>query len=110
MMPNSNNLEKTHVLLGTIAETDPETIFEKLNNWGGGEVNQLLQNKGLDHTSMSVGDIIKINGKAMLVDNYGFKDLAGGDVDNVSTTGGVEFHDPRRDGAILLRGVRLGGG
>jgi len=92
-IPNSNNLEKTHVLLGTIGETDPETIFHKLNNWGGEEVNKLLKTKGLDHTSMSVGDIVKIGGKAMMVDGRGFKDLGGGDVDNVSTTGGVAFDD-----------------
>lgn len=89
-MPDPNNLEKTHILLGTIAETDPEAIFHKLNNWSG---NELLDEKGLSHTSMSVGDIIKIGNKVLMVDDYGFKELSSAP-DNISSTGDIAFGNP----------------
>jgi len=90
-IPTANNLENTHALLGTIAETDPEQIFHKLNNWGGSDVNEFLKGKGVSHTSMSVGDIIKLGNKALMVDRTGFKELSTGEPDNVDTTGGVSF-------------------
>lgn len=76
LITDPRNLEKTHVLLGTIKETDLDQIFHKLNNWGGNEeVREFIKNKGLIHTSMSVGDVIKIGDKVMFVDDMGFKDL-----------------------------------
>jgi hypothetical protein len=73
---NPKDLEKTHVLLGKIKETDPNKIFHMMNTWGQGEVtNKFLLDKGATHTSMSVGDIIKIDDKVLFVDGYGFKDI-----------------------------------
>ena len=89
-MPDPNNLEKTHSLIGTIAETDPERIFDKLNTWGGEEEYELLQRKGVHHTSMSIGDIIKMGNKILMVDGYGFKEL-NSTPDNTNTTGNIEF-------------------
>ena len=75
---DKNDLSKTHIHLGNIDIDDPEEIFEKLQgeSWSpNGEAKELIQSKGLQHTSMSVGDIIKINGKVMIVDNTGFKEI-----------------------------------
>lgn len=71
-----NNLEKTHSLLGKIKETDLDKIYNMLNSWGNGdETNQFLKDKGVHHTSMSIGDIIKIDDKVFFVDENGFKDI-----------------------------------
>ena len=75
---DSRNLAKTHALLGSIQETNPETIFDMMQgeNWSPrGEARGLIRSKGLAHTSMSVGDIIKIGGKVMMVDRMGFAKL-----------------------------------
>ena len=92
MKPDPNNLEKTHSLVGTIAETDPDRIYNILNNWGGEEVNELLTNKGVSHTSMSVGDIIKIGNRVLFVDKMGFKEL-NTEPNNVTDTGHGGFGD-----------------
>jgi len=73
---NPKNLKNTHALLGTIKETEPEKIFHLLNTWGNGEeTNSFLQNKRVGHTSMSVGDIIKIGDEVFFVDDIGFKNI-----------------------------------
>lgn len=70
------NLEKTHTLLGTIGETDLNEIYHLMNNWGVGDLsNRFLDSKGITHTSMSIGDIIKIDDTVYFVDSRGFKDI-----------------------------------
>ena len=72
------SLRQTHVLLGTVRERSPNTIFRMMQGdfWSpSGEANTLIRRKGLGHTSMSVGDIIGISGRFWLVDNAGFKEL-----------------------------------
>lgn len=57
-----NNLWKTHDFIGKIGETDKNKIFISLQgeNWSpNGEANELIENGGANHTSMSVGDIIR---------------------------------------------------
>ena len=49
-----------------------------------GEARELIKSKGLRHTSMSVGDVMVVNGKPLLVDSVGFVDLTTGE--NVSET------------------------
>ena len=78
MLPDPENLDETHVLLGKIKENDKEDIFGLMQggNWSPmGEANGLIGKKGLRHTSMSVGDIIKIGNKVLMVDGMGFKEL-----------------------------------
>lgn len=73
------NLNKTHIKLTTIPATDPEDVFSKMQgeNWSPrGEARELITSKGLNHTSMSVGDVMVVNGKALMVDNMGFINLA----------------------------------
>lgn len=70
------NLELTHVLLGKIFESDPDKIFHIMNNWGGEDVNVFLKEKGVRHTSMSIGEIIKTGDKILFVDDMGFRDIS----------------------------------
>ena len=77
-LPDPNHLEKTHVLLGKIALTDRDEIFMRLqgDEWSpNGEARPLIAGKGLHHTSMSVGDIMKIGDKVIFVDAWGFAEL-----------------------------------
>jgi hypothetical protein len=77
-MPTAKTLSKTHVLLGKIKETKKENIFRMMQgeNWSpAGEARNLIRSKGLKHTSMSVGDIIKIGSNIFMADNFGFKKL-----------------------------------
>jgi hypothetical protein len=77
-LPDPKDLKKTHILLGKIKETDLDDIFANLQGhvWSPqGEARHLIISKGLKHTSMSMGDIIVIHGKAHLTDWVGFKQL-----------------------------------
>jgi len=76
--PDTRNLKKTHVLLGKISEGAPNKIYKVMQGeiWSPyGEANDLIRSKGLHHTSMSIGDIIKIGGEVLMVDRVGFKEL-----------------------------------
>ena len=78
-LPDPRNLEKTHELLGKIAETDSEKIYMMMQgeNWSPkGEAKTLVRAKGLRHTSMTIGDVVIVDGQPHLVDNSGFKPLA----------------------------------
>ena len=71
-------LPETHRLLGRIDETDLEKIFHDMQGevWSpNGEARSLIRAKGLVHTSMSIGDVVKIGNKAWAVDGCGFKEL-----------------------------------
>ncbi len=65
--------------LGIIkTKAGPEKIYMVMqgNNWSPNlEARDLIQGKGLRHTTMSIGDAFKVGGKHYLVDNYGFKCL-----------------------------------
>jgi len=72
------DLSKTHILLGTIGIAKLETIFGALQgeNWSpNGEARQLIQEKGLAHTSMSCGDIAVIDGTVWLCAAFGWDNL-----------------------------------
>jgi hypothetical protein len=76
----AKTLQNTHVLLGSVSDTSLESIFHRMQAeiWSPeGEARSLIQKKGLAHTSMSVGDVIVSNGKAHMVDQVGFVELAG---------------------------------
>ena len=78
-LPTSKHLEKTHVKLGTLAETNKERIYQMLQGevWSpNGEANKLIRSLGISHTSMSVGDVIKFpNGICYFVDLTKFEEL-----------------------------------
>ena len=76
--PTVANLKKTHRLLGKIKETKKGKIFGDLQGefWSPmGEANALIISKGLGHTSMSVGDVIKTGGKYFVVAGIGFEEI-----------------------------------
>ena len=93
-LPTLATLDQSHVLLKTLASfdngrvstTDPDimralgTVFSKMQgeNWSpNGEARDLIRSKGLEHTSMSVGDAVVVDGSTLfLVDRFGFKEMA----------------------------------
>lgn len=77
-MPDPKNLERTHVLVGRIA-AEPEEVFELMQGdfWSPrGEARHLIERLGLRHTSMSVGDVIKVGERVLMIDSLGFYELA----------------------------------
>lgn len=80
-IPSEKTLKKTHVLLGKIKETNPHKIFRAMQGemWSpAGEARDLIKSKGLKHTSMMVGDIIRIKGKLYMVGmGMDFDELSG---------------------------------
>ena len=81
-LPNSllerPDLTSTHILLGEVAESDPERIFALLQGevWSPrGEARDLISSKGLRHTSMMVGDVVEIGGRILAVAVMGFEPI-----------------------------------
>jgi len=75
LMPDPAALEKTHVCIGRVAETYLEAIFGMMQgeNWSPhGEARGFISSRGLQHTSMSVGDIVQKGGRFYIVDRAGF--------------------------------------
>ena len=74
-LPTADTLNKTHTKIGSISTVGLGKIYELMQgeNWSpNGEARNLIKEAGTGHTSMSVGDIIKMNGIMHMVDNYGF--------------------------------------
>jgi hypothetical protein len=64
-------LEKTHVFLCETEARDLDHVFYNMQGeiWSpNGEARELIQSKGLRHTSMSVGDVIELDGSYWLPD------------------------------------------
>ncbi len=81
LLPNPSSIEKTHVKVKTLNETDPDIIYTEMRaeNWSpNGEARELIGSLGISHISMSVGDIIQIGNKFLFVDNIGFVDITSG--------------------------------
>ena len=71
-------LADTHVLLGSVETSDLDAAFHGMQgeNWSPqGEARGLIRGKGLQHTSMSVGDVLVRDGVAHMVDSIGFTAL-----------------------------------
>jgi len=85
-LPNPKNLGATHTHLMNVEKSNPviEKVMEEIwismqaERWSpNGEAVDLIQSKGLHHTSMSVGDIVVHvkTGIAFMVDRWGFRPL-----------------------------------
>lgn len=77
-LPDPTNLKKTHSLMGKVTEKNPDRIFGVMQGevWSPrGEAWDIVAKSGTQHTSMSVGDIIKAGSKVLLVDRTGFVDI-----------------------------------
>jgi hypothetical protein len=74
--PDPNNLSATHVQLKDIEADDREDALYRIREdiWSpNGEAHDLIQSKGLLHTSMTVGDVLVDEGDAVyLVTAIGF--------------------------------------
>lgn len=81
--PTISDLDKSHVLIGKVAESSLETIFVMMqaHNWQpfgsppGSPAAMFLANKGAEHSSMSVGDVVKIGNEAWMVVNGGWQKI-----------------------------------
>ena len=74
-MPLLENLNETHVLLGTMSDVNLEGIFSMMQGefWApNGKAKDTIFAKGLMHTSMMVGDIIVIKNDIYMVDMVAF--------------------------------------
>lgn len=81
-LPDPEALNKTHVKVGNVAESDPGRVFGMMQaeEWSpDGQAQDLIRGLRLDHTSMSVGDVMVIRGRILFVDRRGFVDLRTGD-------------------------------
>lgn len=78
-LPTPATLEASHVLLKYAYAADLDDLFARMQgeHWSpNGEARELIRARGLQHTSMSVGDIaIDPAGKAWIVDRFGFVEL-----------------------------------
>ena len=78
LLPDPKNLEATHVLLGTVQAIRAEDVFSLMQgeSWSpNGEAREMIQAKGLWHTSMSVGDLMVRLHRVHLVDRFGFRHI-----------------------------------
>ncbi len=74
-MPTIEDMERTHVLVGSIIETDKAEIFRILQgpNWSPrGEADKMIANLGT-HRSISIGDIIVTGDEYWTVTRSGFE-------------------------------------
>jgi hypothetical protein len=78
-LPDATKLEETHVLLMELqAMASLDKIYNDMQaeNWSpNGAAAPFIREKGLQHTSMSVGDIIVNDDGTFMVDQVGFKKL-----------------------------------
>lgn len=97
-MPDPSNLEATHVKIGSVKETNPEKIFHMMQGeiWSPeGQARNMIRSSDTGHTSMSVGDIVVVGGKAMMVDRFGFAPLDDKPTEESRVMEG-KFHAARR--------------
>jgi len=81
-LPDARNLSATHVHLKDVETTRGlEAVYTEMQGevWSpNGEARELIQSKGLQHTSMSIGDVIVDDvGNAHVVSNVGYKGIGG---------------------------------
>ena len=76
---SKGSLTSTHVFLKTVEAENLDQVFSKMQgeNWSpNGEARDLIIEKGLQHTSMSVGDVaVDEDGKVHIVQRSGFKQV-----------------------------------
>jgi hypothetical protein len=78
-LPRVSDLAATHVKVRSIEAANLEAVFVGMQGevWSpNGEARGLIRSLGLQHTSMSVGDIaVDADGTAHIVDRFGFEAL-----------------------------------
>lgn len=74
----NKDISETHVFLKEVPFNDLDIIFGTMQGdvWSpNGEARELITSKGLKHTSMSVGDIVEMNGDFYFCDTVGWVKL-----------------------------------
>ena len=82
-VPDVNNLEATHAKIGSVVAKDFNYIYDVLQGmyWSPyGEAKNVILDAGAKHTSMSMGDVIKVGDDVYMVDEVGFRNLRTGEV------------------------------
>jgi len=75
-LPDPKNLPGTHTMVLNMSGVDLDDAFTRCNDpVPNGLLAQNVQMLGLRHTSMSVGDIVVMDGHAFMCDNSGWYDL-----------------------------------
>ena len=100
-MPDPNNLAATHVKIGSVKETNPERVYHMMQGeiWSPeGQARDMIRASGTGHTSMSMGDIVVVDGKAQMVDRFGFSPIDSEPAEESHVMEG-KFHGSR---AVLL--------
>ncbi len=75
LVPTAASLTETHACVGAVDTDEPEVVFMMMQgeSWSPrGEARGLIMGLGLEHTSMSVGDIVQVDDALFLVDGCGF--------------------------------------
>jgi hypothetical protein len=76
-MPDVNNIDATHVHLKDVEANGLDGVYHQMQSeiWSPkGEARELIQSKRLQHTSMTIGDVIVDDvGNAYVVAGIGFK-------------------------------------
>lgn len=76
--PSIATLGQTHIFLRDVDARDLDEVYMQSQGeiWSPrGEARELILAKGLQHTSMSVGDVIEQDGKFWLVASFGFEEM-----------------------------------
>lgn len=77
-LPTVETLSETHACVGTLDVDDPGEVWVMMQgeSWSPeGEANAFIRALGLQHTSMSVGDIVQKGDALFMVEGVGFKRL-----------------------------------
>jgi len=81
-LPDAGALDRTHIFLLEAKADGLEALFAAMQGekWSpNGEARPLIEMRGLEHTSMSVGDIAvdQDTWEAFIVDRFGFTKIGG---------------------------------
>lgn len=77
-LPTVETLKETHVCVGTLNVDDPGEVWQMMQGefWSPeGEASGFIRGLGLQHTSMSVGDIVQKDSALWMVEGMGFTRL-----------------------------------
>lgn len=77
-LPTAATVKETHALVTTVDTSSPDEAWMRMQAefWSpNGEAAPLIFKLGLDHTSMSVGDVVEVNGIFYMVEPTGFCQL-----------------------------------
>jgi len=78
LLPQPEDLEKTHIKVGTVNSTDQREVFAAMqgDQWSpNGEAKRMISQMGLGHISMGPGDVIVFPDRTVMVGRRGFYDL-----------------------------------